>query len=183
MIGRFKNYINPYSDLFPLVYDEDSIQYINKVANDLALPIHLVRDCYFRFHTVGLRGGLNIVKLRYIFESICMMGKAWNVSSKGIRQMFSAVEQAINKGTVSIDELKMTFANYVPLALPYAQKAMQETDTDPNFSGNILSVETLPFLPKWAEYLNEAFKTQSEIMADTASGQIQRAKNAFVQCF
>ena len=154
------------------------MEYVSKLSNRLGVNIRASRESFAKLSVAASLSGLKIGEIKEIYESVAEAARVYNLSADRTRLSFLAIEQMINKGKVSYEELRRQLGEQIPGAFQLAAKAMGVTTKELDqmlVKGELYTDE---FLPKFARALRESVGDQLEEATTRGISNIARLTNA-----
>lgn len=156
----------------------NEFKYALDSAQKYGKSIESVAESYKKFATTAEFVGLTQDQTKKAFESVNQaMVKSGN-GSEQIKGAFLALEQMLNKGTVSAEEYRRQFAQYIPGAMKMGADAVGKTTAEFLKMMKAGELVSLDFIPKLMEQLGN-FGEGWEKMASTIEANSERLKNSF----
>ena len=156
----------------------DHMEYVSKLSGRLGVNIRASRESFAKLSVAASLSGLKIGEIKEIYESVAEAARVYNLSADRTRLSFLAIEQMINKGKVSYEELRRQLGEQIPGAFQLAAKAMGVTTKELDqmlVKGELYTDE---FLPKFARALRESVGDQLEEATTRGIANIARLTNA-----
>jgi len=164
-----------------------ALTFITKLADQTGQDLFVLGDSYKGLYASAKQAGLATTEIHNIFSAIVRSGSALKLSNEQVSLSLKAVEQMMNKGTISSEELKGQLGEQLPGAYAMMAKAAQDAGLSVSGStqelgklldeGKVASAEVLPF---FAKRMEEAFGKNADANINTISGSANRLKNEFV---
>lgn len=155
----------------------EEMEWVANTAEKLGLNLQSTYEPYAKFLTSFTRSGGTLQESRQIFEDLSTAMVSLHLSSDQMNNVFVALEQMANKGTVQAEELKRQLGNALPGAFELAAQAMDVTTAelmDMMKKGQVVSRD---FLPKFAALVKDSLGTQVGIAADQYNSHLNRLKS------
>ena len=152
----------------------DEMAFTADMANRLGLNLQSTYEPYAKFMTSFTRSGGTIAQSRQIFEDLSTAMVSLHLSSAQMENVFVALEQMANKGTVQAEELKRQLGNALPGAFELAAQSMNITAgelMDLMKKGEVMSKD---FLPKFAAMVKDSLGKQIGIAVDQYNAHLNR---------
>lgn len=160
----------------------EKLQYSMNLAYNYAKSIESVSESYKKFSISADYLGMSGSNTKMIFESVMQAMTKVGASSSDINNAFRAIEQMLAKGTVTAEEFKRQFAQYIPGAMKMGAEAAGVTTSEfikMMRSGQIISTE---FLPNFARSL-QTFAIGWQDSTKNISSNWERLKNDMMISF
>lgn len=152
----------------------DEMAYVADMANRLGLNLQSTYEPYAKFMTSFTRSGGTLVQSRQIFEDLSTAMVALHLPASRMENVFIALEQMANKGTVQSEELKRQLGNALPGAFELAAQSMNVTAgelMDLMKAGKVMSKD---FLPNFAAVIKDSLGKQIGIAVDQYNAHLNR---------
>lgn len=152
----------------------DEMAFTADMANRLGLNLQSTYEPYAKFMTSFTRSGGTIAQSRQIFEDLSTAMVSLHLSSAQMENVFVALEQMANKGTVQAEELKRQLGNALPGAFELAAQSMGITAgelMDLMKKGEVMSKD---FLPNFAAMVKDSLGKQIGIAVDQYNAHLNR---------
>lgn len=118
-------------------------EYVNKVADKFGFSIENLGKRYGKFAAAASKSGRTNQEVRFMFEQLSTIGRAYNLSDDEMGRAMLAVEQMLGKGQIMAEEFKSQFAEVIPgafesaatklnMTVPQFAKAMENGELDTN---------------------------------------------------
>ena len=159
------------------------MRYVSNLSNKLGVNIRASRESFAKLSVAASLSGLKIGEIKEIYESVSEAARVYNLSADRTRLSFLAIEQMINKGKVSYEELRRQLGEQIPGAFQLAAKAMGVTTKELDKLLVKGEVYTEDFLPKFARALRESVADQLEEATTRGISNIARLRNATQKWF
>jgi len=161
-----------------------ALGFITKLADQTGQDLFVLGDSYKGLYASAKQAGFATEEINKIFKSVVDAGSALKLSNEQVSLSLKAVEQMMNKGTISSEELKGQLGEQLPGAYGMMAKAAQDAGLSVSGStqelgklldeGRVASAEVLPF---FAKRMEEAFGKNAEANINTISGSANRFNN------
>jgi tape measure domain-containing protein len=161
-----------------------ALGFITKLADQTGQDLFVLGDSYKGLYASAKQAGIATSEINNIFKSVVDAGSALKLSNEQVSLSLKAVEQMMNKGTISSEELKGQLGEQLPGAYGMMAKAAQDAGLSVSGStqelgklldeGRLASAEVLPF---FAKRMEEAFGKNAEANINTISGSANRLTN------
>jgi len=155
----------------------EEMEWVAKTAETLGLNIQSTYEPYAKFMTSFTRSGGTLQESRQIFEDLSTAMVSLHLTSDQMNNVFVALEQMANKGTVQAEELKRQLGNALPGAFELAAQSMSLTTAelmDMMKKGEVVSRE---FLPNFAALVKDSLGTQIGVAVNQYNAHINRLKS------
>lgn len=152
----------------------DEMAFTADMADRLGLNLQSTYEPYAKFMTSFTRSGGTIAQSRQIFEDLSTAMVSLHLSSAQMENVFVALEQMANKGTVQAEELKRQLGNALPGAFELAAQSMGITAgelMDLMKKGEVMSKD---FLPNFAAMVKDSLGKQIGIAVDQYNAHLNR---------
>lgn len=152
----------------------DEMAFTADMAGRLGLNLQSTYEPYAKFMTSFTRSGGTIAQSRQIFEDLSTAMVSLHLSSAQMENVFVALEQMANKGTVQAEELKRQLGNALPGAFELAAQSMGITAgelMDLMKKGEVMSKD---FLPNFAAMVKDSLGKQIGIAVDQYNAHLNR---------
>lgn len=152
----------------------DEMAFTADMAGRLGLNLQSTYEPYAKFMTSFTRSGGTIAHSRQIFEDLSTAMVSLHLSSAQMENVFVALEQMANKGTVQAEELKRQLGNALPGAFELAAQSMGITAgelMDLMKKGEVMSKD---FLPNFAAMVKDSLGKQIGIAVDQYNAHLNR---------
>lgn len=152
----------------------DEMAFTADMAGRLGLNLQSTYEPYAKFMTSFTRSGGTIAQSRQIFEDLSTAMVSLHLSSAQMENVFVALEQMANKGTVQAEELKRQLGNALPGAFELAAQSMGITAgelMDLMKKGKVMSKD---FLPNFAAMVKDSLGKQIGIAVDQYNAHLNR---------
>lgn len=152
----------------------DEMAFTADMAGRLGLNLQSTYEPYAKFMTSFTRSGGTIAQSRQIFEDLSTAMVSLHLSSAQMENVFVALEQMANKGTVQAEELKRQLGNALPGAFELAAQSMGIT------AGELMGlmkkgeVMSKDFLPNFAAMVKDSLGKQIGIAVDQYNAHLNR---------
>ena len=161
-----------------------ALGFITKLADQTGQDLFVLGDSYKGLYASAKQAGIATSEINNVFKSVVDAGSALKLSNEQVSLSLKAVEQMMNKGTISSEELKGQLGEQLPGAYGMMAKAAQDAGLSVSGStqelgklldeGRLASAEVLPF---FAKRMEEAFGKNAEANINTISGSANRLTN------
>jgi tape measure domain-containing protein len=161
-----------------------ALGFITKLADQTGQDLFVLGDSYKGLYASAKQAGIATSEINNIFKSVVDAGSALKLSNEQVSLSLKAVDQMMNKGTISSEELKGQLGEQLPGAYGMMAKAAQDAGLSVSGStqelgklldeGKLASAEVLPF---FAKRMEEAFGKNAEANINTISGSANRFNN------
>jgi tape measure domain-containing protein len=161
-----------------------ALGFITKLADQTGQDLFVLGDSYKGLYASAKQAGIATSEINNVFKSVVDAGSALKLSNEQVSLSLKAVEQMMNKGTISSEELKGQLGEQLPGAYGIMAKAAQDAGLSVSGStqelgklldeGRLASAEVLPF---FAKRMEEAFGKNAEANINTISGSANRLTN------
>ena len=155
----------------------EEMEWVAKTAETLGLNLQSTYEPYAKFMTSFTRSGGTLQESRQIFEDLSTAMVSLHLSSDQMNNVFVALEQMANKGTVQSEELKRQLGNALPGAFELAAQSMNVTTAelmDMMKAGEVVSRD---FLPNFAALVKDSLGTQIGIAVNQYNAHLNRLKS------
>lgn len=155
----------------------EEMEWVAKTAETLGLNIQSTYEPYAKFMTSFTRSGGTLQESRQIFEDLSTAMVSLHLTSDQMNNVFVALEQMANKGTVQAEELKRQLGNALPGAFELAAQSMNVTTAelmDMMKAGEVVSRD---FLPNFAALVKDSLGTQIGIAVNQYNAHLNRLKS------
>lgn len=134
-----------------------AMRFVNSEADRLGINVRTLATEYSKFATATTGTNLAGEQTNKIFRSLAEAFRSNNLTTAQTELAFNAITQMVNKGTVSMEELRQQLGERLPGAFELAAKSMGMTTGE--FSKLVAEgkIATQDFLPKFASQLDSAF--------------------------
>ena len=152
----------------------DEMAFTADMAGRLGLNLQSTYEPYAKFMTSFTRSGGTIAQSRQIFEDLSTAMVSLHLSSAQMENVFVALEQMANKGTVQAEELKRQLGNALPGAFELAAQSMGIA------AGELMGlmkkgkVMSKDFLPNFAAMVKDSLGKQIGIAVDQYNAHLNR---------
>ena len=161
-----------------------ALGFITRLADQTGQDLFVLGDSYKNLYASAKQAGFATDEINKIFGSVVRAGSALKLSNEQVSLSLKAVEQMMNKGTISSEELKGQLGEQLPGAYGIMAKAAQDAGISVSGStqelgklleqGKVGSAQVLPF---FAKRMEEAFGKNANANINTISGSANRMKN------
>jgi tape measure domain-containing protein len=165
-----------------------ALSFITKLADQTGQDLFVLGDSYKGLYASAKQAGIATTEIHNIFGAIVRSGSALKLSNEQVALSLKAVEQMMNKGTISSEELKGQLGEQLPGAYAIMAKAAKDAGLSVSGStqelgklldeGKVASAEVLPF---FAKRMEEAFGKNADANINTISGSANRLNNELAQ--
>ena len=155
----------------------EEMLWVAETAEKLGLNLQSTYEPYAKFMTSFTRSGGTLQESRQIFEDLSTAMVSLHLSSDQMNNVFVALEQMANKGTVQAEELKRQLGNALPGAFELAAQSMNLTTAelmDMMKKGEVVSRD---FLPRFAALVKDSLGTQIGIAVNQYNAHLNRLKS------
>lgn len=155
----------------------EEMEFVAKTANRLGLNLQSTYEPYAKFMTSFTRSGGTLQESRQIFEDLSEAMVALHLNSAQMQNIFVALEQMANKGTVQAEELKRQLGNALPGAFELAAQSMGITTAelmDMMKAGEVVSRD---FLPKFAALVKDSLGKQVGVAVNQYNAHLNRMQS------
>lgn len=155
----------------------EEMAFVAETAEKLGLNIQSTYEPYAKFMTSFTRSGGTLQESRQIFEDLSTAMVALHLNSSQMENIFVALEQMANKGTVQAEELKRQLGNALPGAFELAAQSMGITTAqlmDMMKAGKVVSRE---FLPNFAALVKDSLGKQIGIAVNQYNAHLNRMQS------
>lgn len=126
------------------------IQFLEQMTSRLGLSLLDTADQYTKF-TFASKGKLPTEEVNMLFEGMAELGTVLGISKERMKLSFTAIQQMMNKGTISSEELKRQFAESMPGGIQLFANALNLSTKEllaQVESGKLLAEDVLPKVAK-----------------------------------
>lgn len=165
-----------------------ALTFITKLADQTGQDLFVLGDSYKGLYASAKQAGIATTEIHNIFGAIVRSGSALKLSNEQVALSLKAVEQMMNKGTISSEELKGQLGEQLPGSYAMMAKAAKDAGLSVSGStqelgklldeGKVASAEVLPF---FAKRMEEAFGKNADANINTISGSANRLNNELAQ--
>lgn len=155
----------------------EEMEFVAKTADRLGLNLQSTYEPYAKFMTSFTRSDGTLQESRQIFEDLSEAMVALHLNSAQMQNIFVALEQMANKGTVQAEELKRQLGNALPGAFELAAQSMGVTTAelmDMMKAGEVVSRD---FLPKFAALVKDSLGKQVGIAVNQYNSHLNRLQS------
>lgn len=155
----------------------EEMKFVADTANRLGLNLEQTYEPYAKFMTSFTRSGGTLQESRQIFEDLSEAMVALHLNSAQMQNIFVALEQMANKGTVQAEELKRQLGNALPGAFELAAQSMGITTAelmDMMKAGEVVSRD---FLPNFAALVKDSLGKQVGIAVNQYNAHLNRLQS------
>ena len=158
---------------------QKEFEFVKDISNRLGLGLAVTAQEYSKFLAAVKSSNLSLAEGRDIFQSFSEVASVFRLSSESTGRVFSALQQIISKGTVSMEELRLQLGDHLPGALAIAAKSVGLTAEE--FvklvsNGQIVASD---FLPKFAAEYKKQIERGLDAATSSTQARLNRLKNAF----
>jgi tape measure domain-containing protein len=169
------------------------MRWLQDEADRLGVDIRVLSGEYSKLAVATKGSALEGDATRKIFVSLSEAFRVNKLSSAQMELAFNAVSQMVNKGVVSMEELRQQLAEKMPGAFTLAAKSMGKTTAEFTKLVSEGKVATDEFLPKFAAELDKTFGPQlpeslksltteiGQFQNELTKAQMQVAKGGFIE--
>lgn len=100
----------------------EEIEFLDKMTSRLGMSLLDTSDAYTKFLFAG-QGKLSTSETRELFEGLSELGTTLGISKERMKLSMTAIQQMMNKGTVTSEELKRQLAESLPGAIQIFSRA------------------------------------------------------------
>lgn len=151
--------------------------FLQTQAARLGVDIRVLAGEYSKLAVATKGSSLEGDATRKIFISLSEAFRVNKLSSAQMELAFNAVSQMVNKGTVSMEELRQQLAEKMPGAFNLAAKSMGKTTAEFTKLVSTGQVATDDFLPKFAAELDKTFGPQLGKSLESLTTEIGQFQN------
>lgn len=151
--------------------------FLQTQASRLGVDIRVLAGEYSKLAVATKGSSLEGDATRKIFISLSEAFRVNKLSSAQMELAFNAVSQMVNKGTVSMEELRQQLAEKMPGAFNLAAKSMGKTTAEFTKLVSTGQVATDDFLPKFAAELDKTFGPQLGKSLESLTTEIGQFQN------
>ena len=122
------------------------IAFLDELTSRLGMSLIDTADQYTKF-TFAAKGKLPTEEVNFLFQSMAEMGTVLGVSKERMKLSFTAIQQMMNKSTISSEELKRQFAESMPGGIQLFANAIGKSEKELfklMESGSLLAKDVLP---------------------------------------
>lgn len=158
---------------------KEEFRFITDLAEEMGLNITALGPAYGKFNVAAQLAGMTGHEVRQIFQGVSEAAIVNKMSTEDQALAFLALEQMINKGVVSMEELRRQLGEKMPGAFAMASKAMGVTTAE--FTKMVAAGEVVSkdFLPKFAEELHKTFGDAAKEASQSSIASINRMHSSF----
>lgn len=153
------------------------LDFLRGMSNRLGLDFLSLTTNFRNFQAASVGTSFNADKVRIVFTGVSEAARVMGLSNDQVKHAFLALEQMMQKGVVTSEELRKQFANAMPGGLQIFAEAMGVSVKEMMEmvkTGTVLSEEVLP---KVGQALHEKFGQAATLAADTAIASFARFTN------
>ncbi len=163
-----------------------SLQFIKDLADQTGQDVFVLGGAYKNMYAAATQAGMATSQLNSIYGSIIKAGSSLRLSNDQVSLSLKAIEQMMNKGTISSEELKQQLGDHLPAA--FGTMAMAAKDAGISTTGSTAELIKLMeqgkvasnvVLPFFAKRMEEAFGANADANINTIQGSANRLKNEF----
>lgn len=154
-------------------------KYVNDLAEEMGLSITALIPAYGKFSVAAQLAGMSAGETKNIFKSVSEAATVNKLSMQEQELVFLALEQMINKGVVSMEEMRRQLGDKLVGAFQQGAAAMGVTTAEFDkmvSSGEVFSKD---FLPKLARQLHKTYGVAAVEASKSSIASINRMNNAF----
>ena len=122
------------------------IAFLDTMTSRLGLSLADTADQYTKF-IFASKGKMETEDVNFLFQSMAEMGTVLGISKDRMKLSFTAIQQMMNKGTISSEELKRQLAESMPSAIQVFAKAVGVSEAELfklMETGQLMAADVLP---------------------------------------
>jgi len=160
---------------------DSQLQFARELAIDLALDIGVVTDRYAALQIAARSTNLSVRDTEELFIGLAQASRALNLTQEQQGRVFTAVQQIVQKGVVSMEELRQQLGETLPGAMAvFAEAAGFGTDEIDEFSDAVAQgAISADILSDVGAILQRDFGPAAASATDSLAAAIGRASNQF----
>ncbi|KAF0093426.1 MAG: tail length tape measure protein [Puniceicoccaceae bacterium 5H] len=151
--------------------------YAQREADRLGVAISSAAGSYSKLLAAGKPAGLQMAEIREIFEATSEAGTVLGLSNETLEGTLYAIQQIMNKGKLSAEELTQQLGERLPGANALAAEAMGMTTAELAKQMELGNVYSNEFLPKFAATLRKYYGDEVGDAADRFARHLTRMQN------
>jgi tape measure domain-containing protein len=155
--------------------------FLSDITARYGLDLLETSKAYIKFRASAEITGLSIKKTNNIFESFAKTGAVMGKSAEDLNSIFLALEQMLNKGRVSAEELRRQLGEKVPAAVAIMAKSMGVTTEKLDEMLRAGTVITKDVLPNFAKVMEQTLGIESVKYVNTLVSAQNRLKTAWIE--
>lgn len=156
-----------------------SMQFLFDLNKKFGASISLTADRWLKFRTAARLSGLTMLETKDIFTSVTKASALLGLRTDELKGIYLALEQMLNKGKVTTEELRRQLGERLPGAVGIMARSMgvglEELDKMLK-AGEVLSAEVLP---RFAEELERAYGIDQTEKIENMQTAINKLKGAW----
>jgi tape measure domain-containing protein len=155
------------------------LAYVSEVANRLGLDFNTTAQAYANFAAASRGTNIEGTQTQAVFEAVAKASAVMGLTTDNTRGVLLALQQMMNKGTVSAEELRGQLGERLPGAFQIAARAMGVTTQE---LGKMLEqgqVISDTFLPAFARQMESELGGAAESAAYRLDAETNRMSNAW----
>ena len=156
-----------------------SMQFLFDLNKKFGASISLTADRWLKFRTAARLSGLTMLETKDIFTSVTKASALLGLRTDELKGIYLALEQMLNKGKVTTEELRRQLGERLPGAVGIMARSMgvglEELDKMLK-AGEVLSAEVLP---RFAEELERAYGIDQTDKIENMQTAINKLKGAW----
>lgn len=161
----------------------DNFQFVREQAKRLGVDLTEAARGYAKIGAVSKTMNLETSETRDIFLAASEASRTFGLNAERTKLVMLGFSQALSKGKISSQELRLQIGEQIPIALQAAEKALGVTTEEFNKmleGGKILSKD---FMPKFAKQLRSMVKENGALAASMQKVEAvqTRMRNEFVE--
>ncbi len=151
-------------------------EWLMETSNQIGLNFSNAAGPYAKF-AAAAKGMFTSTEIKQMYIDLGKVAVAMHLNKEETNGVFLAIQQMASKGTVSLEELRLQFAERIPgaMAIAAASAGMTMTEFTKKVSSGDLGSS---FLKKFLTDLSANFATASELAANSFIGMQSRFENA-----
>jgi len=160
-----------------------SMQFLLELNKNFGAQISVTSERWLKFRTAAKLSGLTMLETKAIFQSVTKASALLGLKTDELKGIYLALEQMLNKGKVTTEELRRQLGERLPGAVGIMAASMgvglEELDKMMK-KGEVLSAEVLPNFAKALEVAYGIDKTEKIENMQTAVNKLKGAWDSLI---
>jgi tape measure domain-containing protein len=167
-----------------IIKDQDDLSnsqlFVSNITKQYGLDLIKTSNSYLKFAASAKISGLSIASTNEIFKSFAKTGSVMGKSTADLSSIFLALEQMLNKGRVSSEELRRQLGEKVPAAVAILAQSMGITTKKLDEMMRVGLVLSKDVLPNFAVTMEKTLGISAVTRIDTLVAAQNRLKTSWV---
>lgn len=160
----------------------EEIEWLRAESDKIGISFEAAVTPFAKF-AAAAKGMFPREEIRDMFTQLGRVSVAMHLDQVETKGVFLAIQQMASKGKVSLEELRLQFAERIPGAMTIAADSMGMTMTQFVKAVSSGTVMTEDFLPNFLRQLDDTFGKAADLAANSLIGALNRMENAIFKAW